>query len=74
MLLASALGGQHHLSELINLGMFAPVSRVLVLFLNQAHSVVGNWGIAIIVLTICVRLILFPLTWKQIKAWSRCAA
>ncbi len=67
-LLSKAFGGQHQLSELINLGTFAVVSKVLVMFLIKAHEVIGNWGIAIIVLTICVRMILFPLTWKQIKS------
>jgi YidC/Oxa1 family membrane protein insertase len=67
-LLSSALGGQHGLNNLINLGTFTPVSKVLVTFLTKAHRVIGNWGLSIIVLTICVRLILFPLTWKQIKS------
>jgi YidC/Oxa1 family membrane protein insertase len=66
--LGSAFAGKFHLSEIINLGMFAVVSKVLVMFLIKAHEVVGNWGIAIIVLTICVRLLMFPLTWKQIKS------
>jgi YidC/Oxa1 family membrane protein insertase len=67
-LLSKAFGGQHHLSEIINLGMFAAVSKVLVMFLIKVHQVVGNWGIAIIVLTICVKVLLFPLTWKSIKS------
>jgi YidC/Oxa1 family membrane protein insertase len=67
-MLAKALGGQHRLSELINLGTFAVVSKVLVTFLIKAHDVTGNWGLSIIVLTVCVRIILFPLTWKQIKS------
>ena len=66
--LAHAAGGQHHLSELINLGMFAFISKVLVGFLAQVHGLVRNWGLAIVVLTIAVRLLLFPLTWKQIKS------
>jgi YidC/Oxa1 family membrane protein insertase len=66
--LAKAMGGQHQLTELINLGMFAMVSKVLVMFLIKVHEFIGNWGIAIIVLTFCVRVILFPLTWKQIKS------
>jgi YidC/Oxa1 family membrane protein insertase len=66
--LAKAMGGQHYLSDLINLGMFAVVSKVLVMFLIKAHDMIGNWGIAIIVLTMCVRILLFPLTWKQIKS------
>ncbi len=67
-LLAHAMGGQHQLSELINLGMFAVVSKVLVWFLIRVHDFIGNWGIAIIVLTLCVRVLLFPLTLKQIKS------
>jgi YidC/Oxa1 family membrane protein insertase len=66
--LSTALGGQHGLSNLINLGTFTPVSKILVGFLIKAHKIIGNWGLSIIVLTICVRLILFPLTWKQIKS------
>ncbi len=31
-------------------------------FLDWIHSVVGNWGVAIIVLTVIVKLVLFPLT------------
>jgi YidC/Oxa1 family membrane protein insertase len=28
----------------------------------------GSWGIAIILLTVCVRIVLFPLTWKQFRS------
>jgi YidC/Oxa1 family membrane protein insertase len=66
--LAKALGGRHNLSEVINLGMFTVVSKVIVMFLIKSHDIVGDWGISIIVLTICVRILLFPLTWKQIKS------
>lgn len=66
--LAQAAGGQHHLSELINLGMFAFISKVLVGFLVMVHQTIGNWGVAIVVLTVVVRIVLFPLTWKQIKS------
>jgi YidC/Oxa1 family membrane protein insertase len=66
--LAKALGGQHHLSEVINLGMFTVVSKVIVMFLIKSHEIVGDWGLSIIVLTVCVRIVLFPLTWKQIKS------
>ena len=36
--------------------------------LSAIESVVGNWGVAIILLTIIVRLVIFPLTWKQIRS------
>jgi YidC/Oxa1 family membrane protein insertase len=37
-------------------------------FLAWIESGVGNWGVAIILLTIIVRIVIFPLTWKQIRS------
>ncbi len=68
--LATAAGGAPQLGDLINLGFFSPVAKVLIGFLVLLHDKVtfGNWGLAIILMTICVRVLLFPLTWKSIKA------
>lgn len=67
-ILKSAAGGDKGMGELINLGFFSPVAKVLVGFLVILKThVTGNWGLAIILMTICVRTILFPLTWKSIK-------
>jgi YidC/Oxa1 family membrane protein insertase len=62
-------GGGDRLRDVINLGFFRPVARVLVGFLVFLHDKItfGNWGIAIIMMTICLRTLLFPLTWKSIK-------
>lgn len=67
--LAHAAGGTPRLSELLNLGFFAPVANVLVKILDFIHDHItfGNWGLAIIVMTICLRTLLFPLTYKSIK-------
>jgi len=67
---AAPVSGDPKLGELINLGFFSPVAKVLISFLVflQAKVTFGNWGLAIILMTICVRLVLFPLTWKSIKA------
>jgi YidC/Oxa1 family membrane protein insertase len=58
------------LGDLINLGFFTPVAKVLVGILIWIHSHItfGNWGIAIVIMTIMVRTVLFPLTWKSIKS------
>lgn len=40
-------------------------------FLKFIYSIVGDYGISIIVVTIIVRLILFPLTIKQEKSMLR---
>jgi YidC/Oxa1 family membrane protein insertase len=69
--LEAAGGGKHRLSELIDLGFFAGIAKVLVAFLLAVHGVVPNWGIAIIVLTITARVLLFPLSWPSIKNMVR---
>jgi YidC/Oxa1 family membrane protein insertase len=65
--LAAAAGGEHNFSELIDLGFFSAIAKVLVAFLLKVHSVIPNWGIAIIVLTITARVLLFPLAVPSIK-------
>jgi YidC/Oxa1 family membrane protein insertase len=67
--LSHTAGGAPKLTELLNLGFFAPVANVLVKILDFIHDHItfGNWGLAIIVMTICLRTLLFPLTYKSIK-------
>ena len=66
-LLAAAAGGNHKLDQLIDLGKFSPIAKILVGFLLRVHGVVGNWGLAIMILTITARTLLFPLTLPSIK-------
>ena len=68
--LAKAAGGAPRLQDLINLGTFSIIAKFLVTIITwiHAHMAFGNWGIAIIVLTIGLRTCLFPLTWKQIQS------
>lgn len=66
--LAAAGGGSHKLSELIKLGTFAFIAKYLVWFLVKVQGVLGNWGLAIVALTVTVRLVLFPLMWASIKS------
>jgi len=67
--LKTAGGPDKKLGDLINLGFFSPVAKVLVgsLVWLKDH-VTHNWGIAIILLTLTLRVALFPLQWKSIKA------
>ncbi|HEU4536370.1 MAG TPA: membrane protein insertase YidC, partial [Polyangiaceae bacterium] len=53
--LAAAAG--RGLGDLIDLGTFAPIARVLVSFLVFCHGLLGSWGLAIIALTISVRVV-----------------
>lgn len=65
--LASVQGGKHDLTELIDLGFFSIIAKVLVGFLLKVYSVIPNWGIAIIILTLTARVLLFPLAVPSIK-------
>jgi YidC/Oxa1 family membrane protein insertase len=68
--LAVAAGAWPKLQDLINLGTFSFVAKFLVGVIRWIHThiTVGNWGLAIIVLTLGLRTVLFPLTWKQIQS------
>lgn len=66
-ILESAAGGDHQLVELIDLGFFSSIAKVLVGFLLKVYSFVPNWGIAIIILTVCARILLFPLSIPSIR-------
>jgi YidC/Oxa1 family membrane protein insertase len=67
--LAKSFDGKPGLGSVIDLGFFTPVARVLVdvLVFIREHITFGNWGVAIIVMTIALRTLLFPLTYKSIK-------
>ncbi len=68
--LSRAAGGWPRLQDLINLGTFSIVAKYLVSIITWIHGNLtgGNWGLAIIVLTVGLRVALFPLTWKQIHS------
>ena len=61
----------HGLSETIDLGWFSSVASILVDLLSVIYGFVGNWGIAIILMTILFKLAFFPLTWKSFKSMAK---
>ncbi len=48
--------------------IFGPLVDLLRGILRRIHDVIGSWGWSIIILTIIVRLILMPLTFKQYRS------
>ncbi len=61
----------HELSRAIDLGWFSAVAQQLVRLLTWVYGFAGNWGLAIILMTILVRLVMFPLTWKSFQSMAR---
>jgi YidC/Oxa1 family membrane protein insertase len=53
------------------LGIISFVAKMLLTLLSGLHSLLGNWGIAIILTTFIIRLLLWPLTAKAARASKR---
>jgi YidC/Oxa1 family membrane protein insertase len=49
--------------EMFNFGV-----RQMIRFLRFLHHVSGNWGVAIILLTVCIRILLLPLLIRSMKS------
>ena len=56
---------QYGLNELVYYGWFSWAARPLAGLLHLFYRVVGNYGLAIVLLTVVVRLAMFPLSKKQ---------
>lgn len=56
------------LDETVDLGFWAAIARILLWMMNLFHSIIPNWGVAIILLTLAIKVLTFPLTWKSMKS------
>lgn len=62
------------LAHIIDFGFFGFISRPLLYVMKASHSFVGNWGFAIILLTLIVRLCVLPfniMSFKSMKAMQK---
>ncbi len=62
------------LGELVQLGFFGFFARILLWLLNTFHGLVGNWGLAIMTMTLVVKGLFFPLTQMSFKSSQRMQA
>jgi YidC/Oxa1 family membrane protein insertase len=60
----------HHLVEVIDLGWFSFIADGLTDLLGLIQGFVGNWGLAIILLTLLVKLVFYPLTMKSFRSMA----
>jgi YidC/Oxa1 family membrane protein insertase len=51
----------HGVDETLDFGLFGPISVVFLKALRWIYGIVGNYGVAIILLTLGIRILLFPL-------------
>jgi YidC/Oxa1 family membrane protein insertase len=59
------------LTNAIEYGWFTFASKPLFALLSWLHGIFGNWGWAIIALTIIIRVILYPLTYKGMVSMQK---
>ena len=62
-----------NLRSSVDFGFFGILGKPLFLLLHFIYDFVHNWGLAIIVLTVLLRLVLFPLNHKSLKAMKKMA-
>ncbi|PIQ42877.1 MAG: membrane protein insertase YidC [Gammaproteobacteria bacterium CG11_big_fil_rev_8_21_14_0_20_46_22] len=59
-----------HLALTIDYGFFAVISVPLFAIMKYIHAVVGNWGVAIILLTVLIKLIFYKLSEKSFRSMA----
>lgn len=58
----------HDLSKAVNFGWFDVIAKPMHWMLNAFYAVFGNYGIAIILVTVLVKLLFWPITQKGLKS------
>ncbi len=59
------------MDKVIDYGWFAVVAKPLLSVLKWIQTFVVNWGVAIIVITFLIKIVLFPLTYKQLLSMKK---
>ena len=60
-----------HLEDAVPKGWFAPLTNFFLWFLDKLHQFIPNYGVAIVVLTILVRVLMAPILAKQMRSMKR---
>jgi YidC/Oxa1 family membrane protein insertase len=60
-----------HLTEAIEYGWATFLAKPMFLALMYIHDIVGNWGWSIVIITILIKIILFPLSYKGMMGMQK---
>lgn len=55
----------------VNFGFFSVIARPLLIVLEFFNSYVHNWGVSILLLTLCIRIVFWPLSQKSYKSMDK---
>ena len=64
----------HNLDSSVEFGIFGMFAKILLIMLKFFYGLVGNWGVAIILLTMSIKAVFFPLMQKQFVSSKRMQA
>jgi YidC/Oxa1 family membrane protein insertase len=56
---------QPTIGKTVDFGIWELICRPLLFFMKKFYALTGNWGVAIMLLTLLVKLVLLPLTYKS---------
>ncbi|MDR0408182.1 MAG: membrane protein insertase YidC [Campylobacteraceae bacterium] len=59
------------LDDVIEYGFFTLLSKPIFSLLYFIHSKIGNWGWSIVIITILIRLVLYPLTYRGMVSMNK---
>lgn len=69
-----AVDARLELVRAIDFGFFSPIVVPLLIALKWVHGFVGNWGWAIIVLTLLINIVIFPLRHRSMVSMKKMQA
>ncbi|MCX5687721.1 MAG: membrane protein insertase YidC [Candidatus Omnitrophica bacterium] len=58
-------------TKALNFGFLTSISLILLSILQFFYSIFHNYGVSILLLTICINLFLYPLTFKSLKSMQK---
>jgi len=61
----------HQTKKIINFGFFGGVAELLLVATKFFHRYFPNWGVAIIIMTLIIKILFFPLTYSSTKSMAR---
>jgi YidC/Oxa1 family membrane protein insertase len=61
----------HEAKKVMNFGFFGTITEVLLISIKFIHKYIPNWGFGIILLTLLIKIIFFPLTYSSMKSMAK---
>jgi len=57
--------------KIIRFGFFGWMAEILHMAIKYIHNIIPNWGFSIIILTIIIKILFFPLTYSSTKSMAK---